>query len=178
MTAQDLPYRQIPDSPATYTGGTVAARVVDGLGFRYYWATEGLRLEDLKYKPSANARTTEETLDHILGLTNVLLNAVSKKVNEGPPDTGLTFEEKREKTLSNIEAASAILKASSAEDLEKFPMIFKGTSGTTEFPFWNLLNGPIDDALWHVGQVVTFRRSSGNPFNSKVNVLQGKVQEE
>lgn len=47
----------------------------------------------------------------------------------------------------------------------------------SEFPFWNMLNGPIADALWHVGQVVSFRRSSGNPFNSKVSVFSGKVRE-
>lgn len=177
LVGQDLPYRQIPDYPESYTEGTVAARVIDGLGFRYYWATEGLRPEDLKYKPSEDARTTEETMDHILGLTNVLLNAVTKKVNEGAPETGLSFEEKRRKTLANIEAASAILKKASAKDLEQFVMIFKSTNGTTEYPFWNLLNGPIDDALWHVGQVITFRRSSGNPFNSNVSVLQGTVRE-
>ena len=37
--------------------------------------------------------------------------------------------------------------------------------------------GPIADALWHVGQVVTFRRSSGNPFNSKASVFTGKVRQ-
>jgi hypothetical protein len=175
--AQELPYRQIPEYPASYNEGTVAARVVDGLGFRYYWATEGLRPEDLKFKPSDDARTTDETLDHILGLTNVLINAVTHKVNDGSGGGELTFEEKRKNTLANIEAASEILKKSSARDLEGFVMIFKGTNGTSEFPFWNLLNGPIDDALWHVGQVLTSRRSSGNPFNSNVSVLQGKVRE-
>src|SRR5689334_3471929 len=76
----DLPYYEIPDYPTTYTPGTIAARVVDGLGFRYYWATEGLRAEDLKYQPvgadgaNSEARTTEETLQHIYGLTNTILN--------------------------------------------------------------------------------------------------------
>jgi len=176
MMAQELPYRQIPQYPPSYNEGTVAARVVDGLGFRYYWATEGLRPEDLKFKPSEGARTTDETLDHILGLTTVLYNAVTHKVNEGEEETGLTFAEKRRKTLANIEAASEILKKSSAKDLEGYTMIFKSANWTSEFPFWNLLNGPIDDALWHVGQVITFRRSSGNPFNSNVSMLQGKVR--
>jgi hypothetical protein len=175
--AQELPYRQIPEYPASYNEGTVAARVVDGLGFRYYWATEGLRPEDLKYKPSDEARTTDETLDHILGLTTVLFNAVTHKINDSPAVTGLSFEEKRKRTLANIQGASEILKKSSAKELEGFKIIFKGNNGNTEFPFWNLLNGPIDDALWHVGQVITFRRSSGNPFNSNVSVLQGKVRE-
>ena len=45
------------------------------------------------------------------------------------------------------------------------------------FPFWNIINGPISDALWHCGQVVMLRRASGNPFNSKVNVFSGKLRE-
>ncbi len=46
-TQSELPYREIPDPPENYTPGTVVSRLVDGLGFRYYWATEGLREEDL-----------------------------------------------------------------------------------------------------------------------------------
>jgi len=54
ITAQDksLPYYEIPSYPETYTAATVAARLIDGVGFRYYWATEGLRPEDLSHRPS------------------------------------------------------------------------------------------------------------------------------
>ena len=31
--------------------------------------------------------------------------------------------------------------------------------------------------LWHCGQVVTNRRASGNPINSKVNVFVGKTMQ-
>ena len=43
------------------------------------------------------------------------------------------------------------------------------------FPFWNMINGPISDAIWHSGQVVANRRASGNPINPKVNVFIGKT---
>ena len=43
--------------------------MIDGLGFRYYWATHGLRPEDLNYKPSETNRTIEETIDHIYNLS-------------------------------------------------------------------------------------------------------------
>ena len=72
--AQDnekLPYYELPEYSETYTAGTVAARMIDGLGFRYYWATEGLRDEDLDFKPSEDARTTKETIDHIVGFLYV-----------------------------------------------------------------------------------------------------------
>ena len=42
-------YYEIPDYPSEYNECTVVARLIDGLGFRYYWATEGLRDEDLAF---------------------------------------------------------------------------------------------------------------------------------
>lgn len=173
--AQNKPYYyQIPEAPATFTPATVAARMVDGLGFRYFWASEGLTEKDLAYKPTEDSRTSLETLQHIDGLTFILINAVNKKSNKGSTGSEkLSFEELRTKTLLQIQQASEILKQPDA-NLEDFDMIFERTNGKQEYPFWNLVNGPIADALWHVGQVVTFRRSSGNPLPKGVNVLQGK----
>ncbi len=172
---QDLPYYEIPDYPENYNQGTVAARMVDGLGFRYYWATEGLRDVDLKFKPNDEARTTEETIDHILGLSNVIVNSTTNKVNKKTDYAGLTFAQKRIMTLENLKTAADILRKS--KDLSKFKIIFKGESGVTEYPFWNQINGPIEDAIWHCGQVVSFRRSSGNTYNSKASVFTGNVRD-
>ena len=173
INAQDkeLPYYELPEYSETYTAGTVAARMVDGLGFRYYWATEGLRDEDLTYKPSEEARSTGETIDHIYGLTRVIVNSTLKKPNERVEEPKMTFAVKRKKTLENIKTAADILRAS--KDISGFKIIF----GENEFPFWNQLNGPIADAIWHCGQVISFRRSSGNPYNSKASVFSGKVRE-
>lgn len=176
----DLPYYEIPDYPGTVSAGAVAARVLDGLGFRFYWATEGLRSEDLKFQPagelSGEARTTEETIQHIYGLVSTILNTTLKLPNvSGASTANLPFEEVRKKTLESIKAASDILRNAKDSDLVEMKVVFKNDKGTREFPFWNILNGPIDDALWHVGQVITFRRSSGNPYNNKANVFTGKV---
>ncbi len=167
---EKLPYDNITETPESYTAGTVVSRMLDGLGFRYYWATEGLRTEDLQFKPNADARTTEQTLNHILGLTQVILNSALKVPNEGSQPK-MTFAEKRKKTLENIKKASEIFRKQT--DLSEFKIVFKNGDRTTEFPFWNQINGPISDALWHVGQVVSFRRSSGNPFPKGVSVLRG-----
>lgn len=177
VQTDSLPYYEIPAYPAEYTAETVAARMIDGLGFRYYWATEGLRPEDLAFKPNDDARTTEETIDHILGLSNIIVNAMRKipNVRSGEETSGLPFEVKRRTTLENLKAASDILK-SGAGSLEEYVIIFQNGDQRTEYPFWNEINGPIADALWHCGQVVSFRRSSGNPFNSKVSVFSGKVR--
>jgi len=167
-----LPYYEIPDYPNEYTAGTVAARMVDGLGFRYYWATEGLRDEDLAFRPNDDARTTDETIDHIYNLSRTIVNATLKQPNiRSDNEPELTFLEKRKKTLENIKTAADILRKT--DDLTEFKIVF----GEREFPFWNNINGPIEDAVWHCGQIVSFRRSSGNPYNSKASLFAGKVRD-
>jgi hypothetical protein len=164
---EKLPYYEIPEHAERYTAGTVASRMVDGLGFRYYWATEGLRPEDLIYKASETGRTTNQTIDHIYGLSSFILNAISESGKKNKDSKVMSFDEKRKLTLLNFEKASTILL--NTEDISKYD--------NDRFPFWNIINGPIADALWHCGQVVMLRRASGNPFNSKVSVFNGKVSE-
>ncbi|MEQ9376762.1 MAG: hypothetical protein RIG68_16355 [Imperialibacter sp.] len=170
----NLPYYQIPDYPASYGPGTVAARMVDGLGFRYYWATEGLRAEDLAWSPGEEARSSMATVKHIHGLSQVIVNATRKQPNVGGEPAPETFEALRKATLLNIQEASQKLLTASAADLESYQMVFGSGDKAQVYPFWNVINGPIADALWHVGQVVTFRRSSGNPLPKGVGVLEGK----
>lgn len=178
MAQEELPYREIEDPTGPYTATTVTARMLDGLGFRYYWATEGLRSEDLSYKPSEEARTTDETLNHILGLSEVILNSLKQVPNTGNTSHGdLTFMKKRALTLQIIKKASDLLKASEPGQMAEYNIIFQYDGQTSEYPFWYQLNGPIADALWHVGQVVSFRRSAGNPLPSGVSFLSGKVRE-
>lgn len=173
-----LPYREIPVYPDSFTAENVVARMIDGLGFRFYWATEGLRPEDLAFRPGVEARTSEETIDHILGLSQIILNAVQQRPNvrSGEETSPLSFGVKRKQTLENLKTASDILKGAQAS-LAEYPIVFENGDKRSEFPFWNMINGPIADALWHVGQVVSFRRSSGNPFSNKVSVFTGKLRE-
>ena len=177
--ADNLPYREIPDYPDHYKAGTVAARIIDGVGFRYYWASEGLRPKDLIYQPGEGARTTEETLFHLYELSINILNTAKKQPNEKEQvNSRLSYAELRAATLNNLKEASNRLKAHKEDSLEEFNLVYQGARGTATFPFWNLLNGPIADALWHIGQVVSQRRSSGNPLSNKANVLTGKVAKE
>lgn len=172
QSQEELPYYEIPEAPESFTAGTVAARAVDGLGFRYYWATEGLRLEDLEFRPNDDARTTLETVEHIYGLSKMIVNSTLKKDNNiKTEEEELSFEAMRKATLINFKTAADLLRTS--DDISQYKIIF----GEREFPFWNQINGPIEDAVWHCGQVVLLRRSSGNPFNSKVSVFNGKLRE-
>ncbi|REH50569.1 hypothetical protein C7448_104181 [Tenacibaculum gallaicum] len=164
-----LPYYEIPKETKEFTSGSVISRMIDGLGFRYYWATEGLTEKDLEYKPSVEAKTTGETIDHVLSLSEVIKNA-ALKVPHKKLKSEMTFTEKRKTTLENLKQASDILRES--DDVSQFKIIF----GEKEFPLWNAINGPIADAIWHAGQLASFRRASGNPINSKINHFTGTVR--
>lgn len=167
QTDGKLPYYEIPEyHEAAYTANSVAARMIDGLGFRYYWATESLRDEDLNFKPSETGRATIETIAHIYGLSKFIRNSVLSD-NKDTNMSELAFEDMRKQTLLNLKVVSEVL--------YNTDMPFQLEN--TEVPFWNIISGPISDALWHCGQVVLLRRSSGNPFNSKVNLFSGRVDE-
>jgi hypothetical protein len=172
---EELPYRELPAPAETYTPGSVVSRLVDGLGFRYFWATEGLRNEDLAFRIAGEARSTRETIDHIYGLARVILNSALNKPNEPAEEEELSFTEMRSRTLYMLEQASDIFRE--AEDLDLYSVVFVRQGNRSEFPFWNQINGPISDALWHCGQVVSYRRASGNPFNPAVSVFTGKVRQ-
>ena len=172
-------YYQIPEAPDSYSGPNVAARLVDGLGFRFFWATEGLRAEDLAYSPGEERRSIENTIDHIFTLTLIAANATRGETTVFPVDLkGMSFAEKRAGALANIKTASVNLKGATEQDMESFKMAFQyPDGGTGEYPFWNEVNGPIADALWHCGQIVSFRRSSGNPLQSNLSLLEGRLRE-
>ncbi|TAI48216.1 hypothetical protein EW142_13950 [Flagellimonas allohymeniacidonis] len=177
LKAQDLPYKEIPDYPADYTPGNVAARMIDGLGFRFYWATEGLRPEDLAYQPSEDARTLLETMRHIYGMSEMIMNAPSATPNERPADfSGYSYEDFRRKTLENLKAASKAMANKNAEDFESFEVIFKRGEQQSSFPYWNLINGMLSDCIYHTGQITLMRRSSGNPINPNVSVFMGRLR--
>jgi len=165
---QKLPFYELPESPQKFTAGTVAAKQVEALGFRFYHATENLTSKELDFKPNDEARTTKETIKHIYELSKIVLNATLNAPNIND-DTYHTYSDLRAQTLFNLKKASEILRET--EDLNNLAIIF----GEHKMPFWNIINGPVADAIWHCGQIASFRRQSGNPINSKVNHLTGTV---
>ncbi len=168
-----LPYEQIPEAPQNFEAQNILSRMIDGLGFRYYWATEDLRPEDLLFTPGNDGRNCGETLDHILGLSNTILNAAKNVPNVRNDFSDLSWEEKRARTLKNLKEASDLFRDMKPKQLEKHMVIFERDGKRSEFPLWNLMNGPLADAINHVGQIVSFRRSAGNPLPKGVNVFRG-----
>ena len=169
----ELPYKEIPSYPANYTQGTVMSRMIDGLGYRYYWATENLRTSDLDFKPETLARSTFETMEHIYGLSFLILNASKNQINERRNSVGMTANELRSATLDNLKLASEEIVL--VDNMEELNILFQSSTGRKALPFWHVLNGPLADAIYHTGQIVSFRRTSGNPMNPKVNVFMGKT---
>ena len=174
----ELPYHQIPDYPEDYGPGNVVSRMIDGLGFRYYWATEGLTQKDLDYKPSEDGRTCLETLEHIHNMSKMILNAADAIPNvreENLPKH--SSETLREMTLENLKAASAKMLGKQAEDFKESKVVFQNGDQQSSFPYWNMLNGMLSDCIYHTGQIVLLRRASGNPSNPNVSVFLGKLRD-
>ena len=172
--AQALPFSQIPEAPKQLTPSATLLRMVQGLGFRYYWATEGLRKKDLDYRPSRDASSSLETLQHLYGLSKTIAEAVQNIPSKRPDAKApVTLESLRAETLTFLEQATQLLSQADQESLENMKIVFDREGKQSAFPLWNLINGPISDALYHTGQVVSFRRTSGNPIAKGVNVFLG-----
>jgi len=165
-----LPYTELPEASSQFNAGTVAARQVDALGFRFYWSSKDLTASDLEYQPTNESRTALNTIAHIFDLSGLILDATLQKPHIKIASDSLSYTELRSKTLNNLKQASDLLKDS--DDISQFKIIF----GTQEYEFWNAINGPISDAIWHCGQLATFRRVTGNPINTKVNHFTGTVK--
>ena len=109
-----LPYREIPEYPSDFGPGNLISRMIDGLGYRFYWATEGLTDDDLTYRASENGRSIFETVEHINVMSNNILLAPDAKPFEKPKNTPqLSFEELRTLTLKNLDCGSKTLGAAS-----------------------------------------------------------------
>jgi len=168
FSQEEAPYNfnRFADISATsseFTSSNVVARMIEGLGFRYYWASIDLRKEDLAYQPAESGRTTMETLSHIHGLSEFMasfLDLVPTRMNDAD-----NYEMLRRATLINLEMAERTLKAMGSDDFESYQQ--------GQVTFWQFINGPVSDAIWHSGQLVMMRRASGNPLPKGVNVLMG-----
>lgn len=174
MNTMNAPYASIKEYPSDYTPASVLQRAIDGLGYRYHWASEGLTAKDLAYDPGNAGKTAEEVLVHIHSLTRTILNSIKGEVNVRPEaKEEMDYETLRLSTLNNIKEASDYLSANPNLNFEERNIIFSRGDKESKYPLWRLLNGPLLDAVYHTGQIVSYRRSTGNPSNPKVNVFSG-----
>jgi len=154
-------YYRIPDYPEKLSSATIFVRLLDGLGFRFYWATEGLQLQDYSFRPANDTMSIEELVLHIWGLMNWVSNGALKKQYTKPTNG----EKAREQTLKIIKDLREALLNMDDEELKSLRLL--------NHPFWNIINGPFSDALTHTGQINSFRRLAGNPV-AGANVFKGE----
>ncbi len=154
-------YYRIPTYPDHLSSTSVLTRLLDGLGFRFYWATEGLRTEDYAYRPAEDTMSIEELAIHIWALMNWVSSSALKKPYTKPKNGAAA----REEALVIIHDLRETILVMSDKDLEKLRIQGK--------PFWHLINGPFSDALTHTGQINSFRRLAGNPV-AGANVFKGE----
>jgi len=157
----------IPAPPDEVRGATVLARLVDGLAFRYRWATEGLSESELAFRPAEGAMSTSELLDHVHKLARWVEGTVRRTIDSEPErmderePIAEDVEGVRASTLARFARLRAQLVELSDSDLARIEIT--GTRSKGAQPFWSMINGPLADALTHVGQINTYRRIAGNP---------------
>lgn len=178
MSQKSEYFKDISEYPTEINNGNIISRIINGLGYRYYWATEKLRENDLIYRPSKDAYSTKETMVHIFTLSKTVYNTTLSKLNERPDiDIPSDYESIRNETLQFLEKASKNFSNLNSEELDQMKIKFNRGGTIKNFPIWNLLNGPIADAIYHTGQIVSFRRTTGNPIDSSVNVFMGSYRQ-
>jgi hypothetical protein len=144
-------FKTYPQEPAEVSASNAIARLIDGLGYRLYWALYGLREEECQYTLCEGASSINDILWHILGLVNwVYMHVYDHQMTRKPSiidqgiDTLLALEKLRQTFL---EMSDAELVSYKLQDMS----------------FWSYINMPLSDALHHVGQVSMLRRGAGNP---------------
>jgi hypothetical protein len=164
-------FRSLPPGPAEVSGSAVFVRLVEGLGFRFFWATEGLREGDLSYRPTPESMSIGELAGHVLDLVTwvaVSAGALPDRSAE-PPAAPRPFAEIRANVLEALDLLRDRL--SGMTDDEIAAIRIRSRAGPMPWP--HLVNGPLADALTHVGQIAVLRRSCGNPV-PKANVFLGR----
>jgi hypothetical protein len=129
----------------------VLTRLVDGLGFRFHWATWGLTDQDYAFSPGHGTQSIGQLVEHIWGLTNWVSMAVLGQGEQRPK----TPQGQRLHALEMLHRLRE--QFSSLDERSLAEITINGR------PFWHLLNGPLADALTHVGQINILRRLAGNP---------------
>ncbi len=153
-------FHRIPPYPDAVSGTTTLVRLLDGLGFRFRWSTEGLSDEDYGFRPAPDCMSIEELVSHVWGLVNWVCLSMGLDGFKRGDDIAIT----RGRVLEMTQALRGALISMTDEDLKGITI--RGS------PFWHIINGPISDALTHVGQINSFRRLAGNP-TPKANVFTG-----
>ena len=152
-------YQMLPNPPESLSEGSILARLVDGIGFRYRVATESFTQKEIEFCPIEGSMNMMQLLDHIYNL--VAWTGTAFKLDFSKKKTLVSFQDYRLETLALCQKLSQHLKKMTNAELGAVSVYLKRTD--THYSFWYLINGPFADILTHVGQFNSWRRISGNP---------------
>ena len=163
---KELPFKDISEIPIKLTCTNALLRMVEGLAFRYRWATENLSEENIKFRPHPTSMSIEEVNSHIFDLIESTFRVLGGKKQNKPYLN--SFQKIRKSSLLVLKDLTNKLKKMSDEDLKNLE-----EETSRKLPFWYWINGPLSDALTHVGQINSWRRIAGNPQLKEVNLFIG-----
>ena len=148
-------YKTLPDYPSQYSAETVLIRLLDGIGFRYQVALDGIQDEHLEYKPADGAMTILEQQEHIFNI----LNWVYQSIIELESDYDFSIK-------------NSFIILNELRDIFEKKSYDLNDIRIRELPFWHVINGPFADILTHIGQINSYKRMIGIP-NPKINYFSG-----
>ena len=144
-------YHALPAAPDEITAANIICRMLAGMGFRFYWATEGLTEEVYAFRPAEDARSIVQTVEHIWDLLHWTYRATNPVAHAKPSGA----KELREGVLELIAILEDTFSKMANEQLAAIQVLKE--------PFWPVINGPLSDVLTHIGQIATLRRIAGSP---------------
>jgi hypothetical protein len=135
------------------TANGVLLRLIDGLGYRLYWATEGLTAADHAFSPGHGTMSIGELIGHVCQMFHWIHRNVLR--SEWPDGRPVEIAAQRDEALAILHAIRE--RVAGIDEQALLTLTIDG------HPFWHMINGPLSDALTHVGQINAFRRLNGNP---------------
>lgn len=144
-------YHTLPALPDEISTANVISRMISGIGFRFYWATEGLTDEHYEFQPGEGVWSIAQITEHMWDLLNWVYKSIESAGLEKPSGAKAW----REGSLELVELLEKSFSNMNEEDLNSLQILKQ--------PFWFMINGPLADALTHVGQIASIRRMAGSP---------------
>lgn len=151
-----LPYNKNLKYPNKITAGIVMAKMVDELGYKYYWATDSLFNDESKYTFNSN-NLARILLKGVYQMSENIINyTLENNIKPEPKLEEMSYEDFRKITLLNLKEASSIL-IKNAE--------------TTLLLNWAPFMNYIAYSNAYCDQIILFRENNGNPFKPKNDLI-------
>ena len=156
----ELPYNKKSKYPKKNAAGIVMAKMIDELGYKYYWATDSL-LNDEVRNTFNSSNLPRLLLNGVYQMSENIINYSSE--NKLKPELKLeemSFDDFRKNTLLNLKEASNILIRN---------------ADTIHFLNLNLFVKSIAISNSYCDQIISFRENIGKPFKPKNDFIEQKL---